>query len=503
MRSKRSIVNILTNWLGQLLIMAVTLVSRKIFLKVLGSEYLGLNSLYANILGFLIMADIGFGNAINYSLYKPIAENDVSTIKSLMNLYKKIYCAVGTVILLLGIIITPGITSLTSDIAIEVNVRLAFIIFVFNTGVSYFFSYYSALIIADQRKYVFNIVHYIIQFIMYIGQIVVLVKTHDYYAYLIIQLCATVTENFVMRHIVRYQYPYLKKKGKFPVSKENLKSIKENIKGLVLNKVGAPLINSTDNILLSQVANISFVGVYGNYSTIISAIGNVFGQAIASTTASVGNQLVTETKENCRNIFKSIVLAGSWLYGWGAICLICLLSNFISLWYGDYMLPLGIILVLCVNVYLAGQRAVLIAYIDAGGLYSHIKYKTVVEGIVNLIVSIALGKLCGVIGIFLGTMISAGICGWGIEIHVVLKKMLDLDVKEYILVQLKYCIVLIVSGILTIYVCNRIQAESVLVLIIKMCICAVLPNIIMLMCNYNTKEYKILEVKVKGAIKRT
>lgn len=54
----------------------------------MGVEYLGLNSLFTSILQVLNLAELGVGSAMVYSMYKPIAENDKSTICALLKLYK-------------------------------------------------------------------------------------------------------------------------------------------------------------------------------------------------------------------------------------------------------------------------------------------------------------------------------------------------------------------------------------------------------------------------------
>lgn len=54
----------------------------------LGVGYLGLNSLFASILQILNMAELGVGNAMVYSMYKPIADDDEKKICALMRLYR-------------------------------------------------------------------------------------------------------------------------------------------------------------------------------------------------------------------------------------------------------------------------------------------------------------------------------------------------------------------------------------------------------------------------------
>ena len=82
MRSRNTVINVISVWMGQALIIVVNMIARKVFLQSLGNEYLGLNSLFTNNVSLLAVAELGFGNAINYNLYKPLAEGDTEAIKS-------------------------------------------------------------------------------------------------------------------------------------------------------------------------------------------------------------------------------------------------------------------------------------------------------------------------------------------------------------------------------------------------------------------------------------
>ena len=55
----------------------------------------------------LSLAELGFGEAIIYSMYKPLAEKNEIKIKALMDYYKKTYQIVALVVFTLGIIVMP------------------------------------------------------------------------------------------------------------------------------------------------------------------------------------------------------------------------------------------------------------------------------------------------------------------------------------------------------------------------------------------------------------
>ena len=93
----------------QILSLVLGFVSRTIFIHILGSEYLGLNSLFTNILTILSFAELGIGNAIIFSMYKPLATKDTKKLKKLIKFYKKTYTTIGLIILGIGLLIIPFI----------------------------------------------------------------------------------------------------------------------------------------------------------------------------------------------------------------------------------------------------------------------------------------------------------------------------------------------------------------------------------------------------------
>ena len=82
-------------------------VLRTVFIQTLGATYLGVNGLFSNVLMILNLAELGVGNAIIFNLYKPVAQNDVHKIRSLMLLYKKCYNVIGIGIFIVGICLMP------------------------------------------------------------------------------------------------------------------------------------------------------------------------------------------------------------------------------------------------------------------------------------------------------------------------------------------------------------------------------------------------------------
>ena len=78
--------NFIYSTAGNLCNSILSFISRTVFIYILGTVYLGVNGLFTNILGMLSLAELGVGSAISFSLYKPLAENDIHKIQAIINI---------------------------------------------------------------------------------------------------------------------------------------------------------------------------------------------------------------------------------------------------------------------------------------------------------------------------------------------------------------------------------------------------------------------------------
>ena len=90
-RVKYAAKNITFGWIGNITTLLLGALLRQTFINHLGDALLGVNDYYTNILTVLSLAELGIGTAFNFSLYGPVARNEVEKVKSYMGLYKKAY----------------------------------------------------------------------------------------------------------------------------------------------------------------------------------------------------------------------------------------------------------------------------------------------------------------------------------------------------------------------------------------------------------------------------
>lgn len=478
-------------WGGQLVALLMQLIVRIVFVRYLSNEYLGLSGLFSNILTMLSLVELGVGPAMTFSLYKPLAENNTPKVKSLMRLYQKTYRMIGVVVLVLGIITLPVYPYFINGKPDIPNLNLIYFLFVFNTGVSYFYSYKRSLIASDQKRYIETLTHYICYLIYNVVQIVVLVLTQNYILFLLCQVASTFLENLILSKIADKMYPYLKEKDAEPLSKEDIGMLKRNVGAMVFHKVGTIVVTGTDNILISKFIGLTVTGLYSNYALVLNALKLIVSQVFKSITASVGHLSAVESEEKINDIFDKAFFANFWIYGFCAISLSCLFQPFISIWLGEkYLLDSFTVLMIVISFFLAGMRQAVLTFRDANATYYYDRYKPLFEALINFVVSVILVQKIGIIGVFIGTITSTLlVCTW-VEPYVLYKYVLKRPLIEYFKKYIVYTFIVFFSGAVVQFIASFLDGNIYIIFIVKCILCVTVPNMIFAAFLYKTKEFK-------------
>ena len=128
--------------LYRVVLLVLQFIARKVFILYLGSELLGLSSLYANLLDLLNLSELGIGVAVQFHLYTPIVNKDNEKIADILQSAKKIYSKIGICILGVGFFLSNFIPYFIKDNSFSnLFIQITFIISVVGTASSYFFIY--------------------------------------------------------------------------------------------------------------------------------------------------------------------------------------------------------------------------------------------------------------------------------------------------------------------------------------------------------------------------
>lgn len=506
-RTQNSIRNITYGLVNRIVSILFPFIVRTIFIRFLGEEYLGLNSLYSSILQVLNLADLGFASAIVASMYKPIADGDVAKVSALMNLYKKLYKIIGIAILTVGIVLTPFIDKLINGTPpTGVNIYILWLLYLFNTVVSYlFFAYKVSLINANQRNDIPEKIGAICRIIISILQIIVVAVFKSIYLYVFLTIINSIIYNLWCSFECNRRFPQYTCTGRLDT--ETQKNITKNVGALALQKIGNTVSVSLDSIVISAFLGLTMVAIYGNYYYIVSAIATFINLIYGAVTASIGNSIVTETPEKNYNDLRKFFFLNTWLIGWCSICFICLFQDFMIVWMGENLL-FGIATVLCLvlRFYFEQIRKVVLTYKDAAGMWWADKWRPLVGCVINLTLNIVLVKIIGVAGVMISTVISYAFVEMPWETHVLFKNYFKQSEKNYYIEMVNITLAMVIAGVVTYYVCSFITLNHIAAIVVKLVICIALPNIIFILLNIRNKDFKLsmqfLTQVIKGIRKR-
>ena len=279
-RSRQVALNATASLATQFIMIALNFILRTVFIKTLGVDYLGVNGLFSNVLQILSFAELGIGNAIVFSMYKPLAEHDEERLCSLMQLYKKVYLAIFGIVMVLGLAMIPFLDfMIKGEPNIEENLIVIYIFYLLDTSLSYLYIYKQSIITADQKQYVVTSVLTIASILRVIGQIVILYLTHNFILFLTINLIFRLGGNIYCSHVADKRYPYIKNKPK-PLSRDDKNKIYVDIKSMAAYKFGSIILNSADTVIISAMVSITTVGLVSNYTMIILACKNILNVII-------------------------------------------------------------------------------------------------------------------------------------------------------------------------------------------------------------------------------
>ena len=477
--------------------------TRVVFTHTLSEDYVGINGLFTDILNVLALSELGVETAITYALYRPIAEGDVEKQKSLMQLYRKFYRIVAGVVLVLGLLVIPFLGVLIKDQPQVEHLILIYLMYLFSSVVSYLLIYKRTLVDAHQLSYIGVLYKTGFLILQNLVQIAILYFTGNFILFLAVLILCTIGGNLAISAKADKLYPYLKDKEIKSLSKAEKRDIYQNVRAMLMHKVGNVLVNNTDNLLLSALVGTLSVGCYSNYFLIIGSVRQVLNQMFQGITASVGNLGVEESEERIKRIFESTFFVGQWMFGLATICLFEAIDPFVAMSFGSqYVFSRDITLILCLNFYLTGMRQASLVFRDSMGIFKYDRYKAIPEAVINLVVSLILGRMLGTAGIFLGTLVSTVTTSLWVEPYMLYKHRLRTSAKPYFLHYLLYAAVTFLLWWGEDLLCRHITGGLFLTCLLRALLCFAVTNLAFLLLYHRTKEFRLLWQKALVMVKK-
>lgn len=479
-RSDNVVRNLVWGFSQKTISLLLPFLTRTVLLKVLGADYLGLNSLFISVLNIMSLAELGVSDAIISTMYKPIATGDTKTICALMNFYKKIYRIIGCAIFVMGLCATSFIDKLIKGTPPpDVNIRILFLVYLFNTSVSYFlFAYKNCLFIAHQRNDVISKIGTMLLLIQNLVQIILLFAFKNYYCYVIVLPLISVLSNILTALLANRIFPQYSGCGE--LHEKEKQEIKKKTLGLLLARVSATIRSSIDSIFISAFLGLTVVAMYSNYFYVCTSVAGIIRIIETSLIASVGNSIVTENIEKNYNDFNKFTYILQWIVGWCSICILCLIQPFMRLWVGEKLMFNDTMAVLTA-IYLFVSCICLIRsiYTQALGMWWNLRYISIFDIMINTILNLLMIKLWGAYGILTATITDIVIVSIPWTTFCLFRDYFGTKYyKNYMFRYFRFFVFASAVGILTYFTCGLINYSDLRLEIGgKLIVCILVPNI--------------------------
>lgn len=501
-RSSLALRNSFVSGLVTLLNFPIQFINRYFMVHYLGVRYLGLTSLFTNILSVLSLADLGIGSAIVFLLYKPLANHDIDKVSVIMKYYRYIYRAIALIIFALGIIIMPFLRFFVGKSISYPHVYLLFLIYLLGSASSYLFSYNQSLLYANQENRVVSWINLVVTYVMLSIQIYTVLLYKDPLLYAALFVFSNFVTNIFVAIYVNRRYPLKETREK--LDKKSKKLLIQNVIGNMFMRISGVVVTGTDNILLSTFAGVVIVGLYANYVTITSVIQRFMNQIIGAISGSIGNFAVTKNRKESEHLFNNLQFINFLILNVAFLGIYFLSNDVISLWLGKkYILSRLNISLIAISFYTMNYRMLGWSFISIYGLARYMKAFSINEVVANVVFSLtylAVFKL-KLTGVLLGTITSTVLTVAWQDPYIIFHHAFHSSMKPYVR-RYFYNLLIVLVEFVGISFVNNLLATNIWLHFFELLVIVVLIGIIVPMLFYLRTDELRYAFTIMNGLKR-
>ena len=442
MDKKRSLLNVIVSIAFKVLTFGAIFLVKRELIRSLGNDINGLNSLYTSLIGVLSIAELGIGTAITFCMYKPIVEGDKNKTAALFQLFRKIYFIIGVIVLVAGAAMLPFLPFLAKDYSsLNVNLYVTFALSVIAVVISYSYGAKTSLFNAYKDNYISTAIISGSYFGQYLLQILVLRYTGSFEWYLICHIIGVGVQWILSDIIVRKRHADILEIERQPIDKETRAEIVRNVKALFMHRIGGVLVNAADSVIISAMIGVGVLGIYSNYTMIVTSMVSVIVLFFTPLTSIIGHMFVSNIEQTKKyfDFFYTLnfVLGTVFFLGYYAV-----VDSMVALWLGEGLeVSRAIAMVITINYFIQFMRQAVLLFRDATGTFYNDRWKPVAEGVSNVILSVALvyvftflfGEEYAVVGVIIATIITNILICHIIEPYVLYRHAFNSSVRGYML----------------------------------------------------------------------
>lgn len=504
MRTKKVFLNMICDIIPYLIIGIVGLIKVRFLIRYIGDVGNGYYQTINQIITYVFLAQIGFGDAVIFSLYKYFSNDDKKNINRIYSgsriIFKKIGFVILSIIMLVSLLLylfygfEDGYRN-TSIIAFII-ISCSYLIAYFGCGQTYL-----AILSASENKYIYSIVFNSIKLLCDIGIIVSCYLFKSLESIAITILIAKIIEEIVIRIVMKHKFPWLHK-----VKNENTKMFSMT-KDLASIQIGNLILNNVDSIILVSFLGPVMVSIYSSYVFITRYLNEICAKIELAVVNSFGNIFAKGDNDKVYPLFKELLIIFIILVFSIGITFSLGIRSFINLWIGkeNYILEYNTVILFSLISLLYILSLPLLSLINSKGLFKDNKNIIFISAITNIVISIILINVYGLNGLLLGTVI-AFLVNVILKIRVIENKVLN-NIKHNNLYFIYFIIITLLISILyfikpfELMLFYRLNNIFSIILVLGIMFISLILIVFGILCLFSNSA-NILYKRIKDIIKR-
>lgn len=413
MNKNRIIKNIASSLVVKIVAIIYGFIIPILIIKTFGSEVNGLVSSITQFIAYISLLEAGIGPIIKNALFKPIVEKKYDNIEQILGASNKFFKKIAYILIAYIVILCFAYPYLNKQFSTVYTISLIVIISISQFSEYFLGMTYKLFLQADQKNYVVDYVNtfgYITNTII----IIILIKLNCN-----IQLVKLVSSIiFVTKPIILKLY--FDRNYGFKICKKTDYKFDKQWDGLA-HHIAASTQSNVDITVLTIFDNLKNISVYSIYALVISGIRAIIVSLTNGIDAFFGKKMVTENEENINSQFSIYTFFFYTLSTILIICTLFLIIPFVSIYTRNitdvnYIQPVfAYILVFSEFNYIIRYPYSTIVY--AKGHFKETRNFSIIEPIINIVLSVILVFKFGLIGVALGTFISMLIRSFGFIVY--------------------------------------------------------------------------------------
>ena len=406
--NKKSIskINIISSLINQFVALACGIVIPRLMIKSFGSEIYGATASITQFLAYITLLEGGIGGVARSVLYKPLANQDMETVSSIVEEIKRFFHIIAVIFVIYVLIIACGFKELSRLSCMNwISSFVLVIVISISTFGQYFIGIsYSILLQADRKIYITN---YLSAFTTFFNAIFVILLLRHNCNIIVVKLASSII--YFMRPVILLLYS----RKKYTLIKRNNinnhKYLKNKWTGLGQH-LAFFLHSNTDIVMLTILSNLQSVAIYSIYNMIISHLQSLTISFSSGMEAIYGRFIAKKEHKELYISFKSYECILSFVSVVLFSTTLVLIIPFINIYTKgindtNYIQPLFAQLM----IFSAFSYCLRLPYhsiIIAAGHFKQTSIAAYGEALINIILSFALVFKYNLVGVALATLIA-------------------------------------------------------------------------------------------------